>query len=161
MENEVSRLVKLFEVGQIDRRQLVAALGSLVAVLSADKASAAEEADSTFKAVELNHIALRVTDVLRSREFYKQHLGMTVVRDGGERNCFLMCGKDNFVALFRGDEAGMDHYCYSIKDYDVEQAEQRLKAEGIEPRVVRDAGRIYFPDPDGLTVQLASSNHRP
>ena len=95
------------------------------------------------------------------REFYKQHLGMTVIRDGGERNCFMSCGRNNFVALFKGEEASMDHYCYSIQDFDVGKAEAKLKAEGIEPRVVRDGGRIYFPDPDGLTVQLAASDHRP
>jgi catechol 2,3-dioxygenase-like lactoylglutathione lyase family enzyme len=161
MESEVSRLVQRFESGQIDRRQLVAGLGSLVAVVSMGRTAQAQEANSTFKATELNHIALRVTDVLRSREFYKQHLGMTVIRDGGERNCFMSCGKNNFVALFNGEEASMDHYCYSIKDFDVGKAEAKLKAEGIEPRVVRDAGRIYFPDPDGLTVQLAASDHRP
>jgi len=161
MESEVAKLVNQFESGQISRRQLVAGLGSLVALLSTHQPTHAAETASTFEAVEINHIALRVTDVLRSREFYKKHLGMTVVRDGGERNCFLMCGKSNFVALFRGDKAGMDHYCYSITDYDVGQAEEKLKESGLEPRVVRDAGRIYFKDPDGLTVQLASSGHRP
>lgn len=161
MKSEVSRLVQRFESGKIDRRQLIAGLGSLVAVASMGQSASAQEVTSTFEATELNHIALRVTDVLRSREFYKRHLGMTVTRDGGERNCFLSCGKNNFVALFKGEEAGMDHYCYSIKDYDVNNAEAKLKAEGIEPRVVRDDGRIYFPDPDGLTVQLAADGHRP
>lgn len=161
MESEVSRLVQRFETGKIDRRQLVAGLGSLVALVSMGQTAQAQEPNSTFEATELNHIALRVTDVLRSREFYKQHLGMTVIRDGGERNCFMSCGKNNFVALFKGEAASMDHYCYSIKDFDVGKAEAKLKAEGVEPRVVRDAGRIYFPDPDGLTVQLAASDHRP
>jgi catechol 2,3-dioxygenase-like lactoylglutathione lyase family enzyme len=161
MESEVSRLVQRFESGQIDRRQLIAGLGSLVALVATGQSAHAQEAESTFEATEINHIALRVTDVLRSREFYKQHLGMTVTRDGGERNCFMSCGKNNFVALFKGDEASMDHYCYSIKNFDVGRAETKLKAEGIEPRVVRNAGRIYFPDPDGLTVQLAASDHRP
>lgn len=161
MESEVTNLVNQFESGQINRRQLVAGLGSLVALLSTHQPTLAAETSSTFEAVELNHIALRVTDVLRSREFYKKHLGLTVVRDGGERNCFLMCGKNNFVALFRSDKAGMDHYCYSVTDYDMGNAEEKLKENGFKPRVVRDAGRIYFEDPDGLTVQLASSSHRP
>ncbi len=161
MQHLINDLVGQFESGQINRRQLAAGLGTLVAVLGGRRlAMGQEENDSTFEAVGLNHIALRVTDVLRSREFYKKHLGMTVRRDGGERNCFLTCGND-FVALFRGDEPRMDHYCYSIKNYDVNRAEEKLKAEGIEPEVVRDAGRIYFPDPDGLKVQLAADNHRP
>ena len=160
MQSEVLNLVSQFESGRINRRQLVAGLGALVTALSSNNQAIAAEEPSTFQGVGLNHIALRVTDVLRSREFYKKHLGLQVTRDGGERNCFLTCG-DNFVALFQNDEPGMDHYCYSVKNYDVNEAEAKLKAQGFEPRVVRDAGRIYFKDPDGLTVQLAASNHRP
>ena len=55
----------------------------------------------------------------------------------------------------------MDHYCYSIEDYDVLEAEAKLKEHRLNPRVVRDDGRIYFDDPDGLTVQLAAENNRP
>jgi catechol 2,3-dioxygenase-like lactoylglutathione lyase family enzyme len=162
MENAIANLVQQFEAGQIDRRQLVAGLGALVAVLSGTRPARADEEDGspTFEAVGLNHIALRVTDVLRSREFYKKHLGLKVTRDGGERNCFMTCGK-NFVALFHSDQAQMDHYCYSVNDYDVNRAEAKLNEQGLEPRVVRDAGRIYFKDPDGLTVQLAASDRRP
>ncbi len=160
MEKPINHLVQQFESGKIDRRQLVAGLGTLVVALSGNQVGQAREQGSTFEAVGLNHIALRVSDVLRSREFYKKHLGMKVVRDGGERNCFMTCG-DNFVALFQGDEPRMDHYCYSIKDYDVNRAEEALLEHNLQPRVVRDDGRIYFNDPDGLTVQLAASDHRP
>jgi metallothiol transferase len=162
MHSLIANLVKQFENGRIDRRQLVAGLGTLVAVAAGGRSAAAQAGGtaSTFQAVGLNHIALRVTDVLRSREFYQQHLGLKVVRDGGERNCFLTC-KDAFLALFHNETPGMDHYCYSIIDYDVRTAEEKLKAQGFEPRVVRDAGRIYFDDPDGLEVQLAAASHRP
>ena len=157
----ISNLVTQFENGKIDRRQLVAGLGTLMAVATGRRAQAQEPATtSTYQAVGLNHIALRVTDVLRSREFYQQHLGLQVVRDGGERNCFLTC-KDAFLALFHGETAQMDHYCYSIVDYDVRVAEAKLNEQGLNPRVVRDDGRIYFDDPDGLEVQLAAATHRP
>ena len=167
MENEITRLVENYETGRMTRRQLVSRLGSLVAVLSgagtilgADETTTKEKekgTGSTFKGVELNHIALRVTDVPRSRDFYVKHLGLEVQREGRNK-CFLGCGQ-NFVALFKGDKAEMDHYCYSIEDYDVNVAEKKLKAEGFDPRVT--GGRIYFKDPDGLTVQLASKTHRP
>ncbi len=164
MENEITRLVEHYETGRMTRRQLVSRLGSLVAVLSgagtvlgADESAQKKENGSTFKGVELNHIALRVTDVPRSRDFYVKHLDLKVQREG-RNNCFLGCGQ-NFVALFKGDKAEMDHYCYSIEDYDVNVAEKKLKAEGFDPRV--RGGRIYFKDPDGLTVQLASKTHRP
>jgi len=160
MYGEITNLVAQFESGRISRRQLIAGLGTVVAALGSSGRVVAEESSSTFDAVGLNHIALRVTDVANSREFYKKHLGLTVKRDGGDRNCFLNCGK-NFVALFRNNEPRMDHYCYSIKNYDVNEAEAKLKEHDLEPEVVRDAGRIYFKDPDGLKVQLAAADHRP
>ena len=170
MEHVIDDLVGGFEKGKLTRRELIAHLTAFAALgagaasgSSALTASANTEgaaADSTFKGVGLNHIALNVTDVPRSRDFYVKHLGLEVSRDGGATNCFLNVG-DNFVALFRNSTPGMNHYCYSIEGYDVNDAEEKLKAEGLTPRVVRGAGRIYFNDPDGLEVQLASPSHRP
>ena len=159
MDSEITRLVDQFEAGRLNRRQLVAGLATLVAALSTSNRAHADEGESTFEGVELNHIALRVTDVKRSRDFYVKHLGLTVSRES-ESSCFLNCG-ENFVALFRGDRGEMDHYCYSIKNYDVDDAEKKLKAQGFDPRVNRGGKRIYFKDPDGLTVQLSSDKHRP
>lgn len=164
MESRISTLLSHYERGKISRRQLVAGMSSMIALLGTgslpgagkrQESGQSDEAEPTFRATGLNHIALQVTDVPRSRDFYVRHLGLTVRREG-EQNCFLNCGK-HFVALFKSDTAQMDHYCYSIDEYDVGECEARLKAEGIEPRVVRSDGRIYFPDPDGLTVQLAQT----
>ena len=150
--NEVESIVRGFESGLLSRRQVIGCLSALIA--SSDIARAAQE--STFEAVSLNHIALNVTDIPRSREFYKEHLGMEVTRES-QSNCFLRFGS-NFLALFRRPKAGMNHYCYSISSYGVTDAAEKLRAAGIEPEIHGD--RIYFPDPDGLTVQLASPDHR-
>lgn len=159
MEAEINHVLDQFERGKLSRREAVARIG--LAAMAGVAGQAAVKADEapTFQATELNHIALRVTNVQRSRDFYRKHLGLTVSRES-ESNCFMTCG-NNFVALFRGDQAAMDHYCYSVKDYAVLTAADKLKAEGIEPDVHATAGRIYFPDPDGLTVQLAAESHRP
>ncbi len=166
MEQAISQLVHEYETGKVTRRQLLSGLGALAAFLGGagrifetPPALGAEgKAASTFEATELNHIALRTTDVARSRDWYVKHLGLKISRQG-DNNCFLTCG-NNFLALFRGEEAKMDHYCYSVKGYDVRDAERKLKAEGIEP-TVRGGNRIYFEDPDGLTVQLAAETHLP
>ena len=109
----------------------------------------------TFEAKALDHIALAVTDVARSRDFYLKHLGLTIRSDNSPSSCFLNCG-DEFVALFRHGEGGLDHYCYAIDDYDAGDAVRRLKAVGLKPR--RVSNRVYFDDPDGNEVQVARPN---
>jgi catechol-2,3-dioxygenase len=146
--------------GQISRREAVVRLGALVLALAGSRQvalAADDRKSSTFEAVGLNHLALRVTDVARSRDFYLRHLGLKVVSES-DANCFLGCGK-NFVALFRSDKAGMDHYCYTVPDYSADEVLDRLKAVDLNPE--RHADRVYFDDPDGLTVQLAGSGHWP
>ena len=157
MEHEVSRILGEYESGRMTRREVVGRLALLGALTGAGRpGTAAEDEGSTFEAVGLNHIALRVTDVERSRDFYQRHLGLAVIRESLPGSCFLRCGPD-FVALFRSSRAGMDHYCYSVPGYDQQDAAERLRAVGIEPRL--SGRRIYFPDPDDLEVQLAAPDH--
>jgi catechol 2,3-dioxygenase-like lactoylglutathione lyase family enzyme len=159
MKTEIHQLIDQFSQGKISRRQLIASLTAWVAFAGGTRRGLAAQAPPAplFQAVGLNHIALRVTNVARSRDFYVRHLGLQVTRDGGEGSCFLSF-VGGFLALFRGDEPRMDHYCYSVKDYDVGAAAEKLKGAGITPRVTGD--RIYFDDPDGLEVQLAAPTHR-
>lgn len=154
MNQQLETLVDAYTAGRVSRRQLLAGLGTMVAAATlAGRGNAAGTSQSTFKSQGLNHIALRVTDVDRSRDFYMKHFGVRVLQQSS-RNCFLGVGENNFVALFQSDTAGMDHYCYTIADYDPDACVRTLEAEGLKPR--RTSDRVYFDDPDGLEVQIAS-----
>ena len=157
MQTDIAeQLVDQFERGLLSRRQLASRLIGLGAALAAtSNAAGAEQDKATFQATGLDHVALDVKEVARSRDFYIKHLGLAVIRDGGEDNCFLGSGGDFFLTLFRGDRPGLNHYCYAIKDYDAERAEEKLKAAGLKPR--REGDRVYFHDPDGIEVQVAGS----
>jgi lactoylglutathione lyase len=148
-------LVEDFERGLLSRRQLASRLMGLGAALSVMPrvAEARQGESSTFQATGLDHIALNVSSVPRSRDFYIKHLGLKVIRDGGEDNCFLGSGDDFFLTLFKGERPGLNHYCYAIRGYAADQAEEKLKAAGLKPR--REGNRVYFPDPDGIEVQVA------
>lgn len=153
MKEQIDQMLHAYECGWWSRRELVGAVAALATVgVGGAQARGASEGAPTFTATGLNHLALRVTDVERSRDFYVRHLGLEVASQSLPASCFLDCGA-NFVALFRSAEAGMHHYCYSIPDYRQQDAAARLRGVGIEPRL--EANRIYFQDPDGLTVQLA------
>ena len=150
------QLVEQFERGLLSRRQLASRLIGLGAALAAtSNAEAGQDRKGTFQATGLDHVALDVKEVARSRDFYIKHLGLEVIRDGGEDNCFLGSGGDFFLTLFRGDRPGLNHYCYAIKDYDAARAEEKLKAAGLKPR--REGDRVYFLDPDSIRVQVAGS----
>jgi catechol-2,3-dioxygenase len=157
MENAVESLIESFEEGHMTRRELAKRIAGMAALAAGVSGSAAAQESSTFTATGLNHIALNVPDIEKSRDFYVKHLGMTVSRQGST-NCFMTCGP-HFVALFKHSNPSMNHYCYSVEGYDVNDAAEKLKAQGITPRVTGQ--RIYFPDPDGLEVQLAAGDHRP
>src|SRR4051812_13757204 len=153
------RLVDDFERGLLSRRQLVSrlmGLGTTLALLQDSSSASAQQAEGgTFQANGLDHVALNVRSVPRSRDFYIKHLGLKVIRDGGEDNCFLGSGGDFFLTLFRGDQPGLNHYCYAIKGYNADDAEKRLRAVSLKPQ--REGNRVYFPDADGIKVQVAGS----
>jgi catechol 2,3-dioxygenase-like lactoylglutathione lyase family enzyme len=180
-------LVKEFESGRISRRQLAARLLGLGAAMASVSGSSwaqqsggqpgageggasqgdsregsqsqpADAAEPTFQATGLNHIALDVTDMPRSRDFYVKHLGLRVIR-GDDRALFLGQGREFFLTLFRREQAGFHHYCYSIPRYEPDAAFAKLADAGLRPR--REGQRIYFPDPDGYTVQIAQERARP
>ena len=139
-----------YDRGGLSRRGLIAAL---LGALGVGRAAVAQ-GEPTFEALELNHVALSVTDVARSRTFYERHLGLTTTRPGSHSS-FLRCGP-HFLALFRSSEPGLAHYCYTIRDFEPSAAVGRLEAAGLRPH--RRGNRVYFDDPDGLEVQVSGSN---
>ncbi len=139
-----------YDRGQLSRRGLIAAL---LGALGMGRAARARS-DATLEALELNHVALSVTDVARSRGFYERHLGLTTT-SGGSYSSFLRCGS-HFLALFRSSKPGLAHYCYTIADFEPSVAVETFEAAGLEPR--RRGNRVYFDDPDGLEVQVSGSN---
>jgi catechol 2,3-dioxygenase-like lactoylglutathione lyase family enzyme len=109
---------------------------------------------STFLATGIDHLALSVTDVKRSTAFYQKHLGLRLTRDGGEGSAFLNTSGGDFLALFRADKR-LHHFSFAIPRYDAADAVRRIEAAGLKPD--RQQNRVYFPDPDGLIVQVSGA----
>jgi len=155
MTTIIDRLLQDYDRGRLGRRQLIAALASLAAAPAAAPAE-----DSTFRATGLAHIAIRVTDIPRSRDFYRKHFGAPVLTEAAN-NCFLGLGKQDFLTLFKGQKGELDHYCIAIENYRAEAAVEELKRQGLNPRRSAGTNRVYFPDPDGITVQVSAPDNRP
>ncbi len=148
MERMISQILATYEEGKITRRGLIAALVALAGTTRSARAS-------TFQGMSLNHIALSVTDIQRSRAFYQKHFGLPVLHES-ENSCFLDLGP-HFLALFRTRTPGMNHYCIAIDGYDPDAVVKTLKSEGLQSR--RSGNRVYFDDPDGIEVQVSAADH--
>lgn len=149
-------LISEFERGRLSRRQLIErlmAIGAAAAGLGAVRSASASVASSTFSATSVDHIALSVTDIPRSRDWYVRHLGLRVASES-ETSCFLDCG-DDFLALFKSATPGLHHYSFAIPDYHQQDAARRLRDAGLTPKLRGE--RIYFDDPDGIEVQVSQA----
>ena len=155
METTISKIVQKYERGKISRRELISGLALLAAAPPPAPAAPAYPV----KGLGFYHLALDVTDVTRSRDFYMKHLGMNVLRESAS-DCFLGLGPD-FLALFKREKAEMDHFCIAIDNFQVDAATEELKRQGLNPNQPSGSQRVYFRDPDGLMVQLSSPTHGP
>ena len=121
----------------------------------------------------LRHVALRVTDLARSRAFYEQVLGMKVVWAPDSDNVYLSSGTDNLALhqIARGELAAyasspaqlLDHIGVILDDSDaVDRMYQGIQATiasfggaiAKPPKQHRDGSySFYFSDPDGNVIQ--------
>ena len=114
--------------------------------------------DSILRAIDVNHIALQVSNLDRSVEWYQRLMGLEVVRRSST-NAFLGLG-DNFLALFQRRPGGsVDHFCFSVEDYEPGSVMEKLAEHGIES--TRREDRVYFKDLNGLTAQVSEESHQP
>lgn len=117
------------------------------------------------KTTGIDHVALHVSDLERSKDFYINILGMTE-HHGGASYCFLKCG-NQIVGLFgNGGPLGqtgveLSHMALNVDTGTYEEVKANLEAHGVavhgrsgDPRC------IYFDDPDGHGLQIMPTDHR-
>lgn len=121
----------------------------------------------------LRHVALRVTNLARSRTFYEQLLGMQVVWEPDQDNVYFSSGSDNFalhqippleLAAYQPlkgqllDHVGVILESLEAVDRMYWEIEPRLPQLGglvvKQPKQHRDGSySFYFSDPDGNVIQ--------
>lgn len=121
----------------------------------------------------LRHVALRVTDLARSRTFYEQLLSMKVVWEPDPDNVYFSSGTDNLALhqISKGELAAyrppksqlLDHLGVVVES---PQAVDRFyhhigaKIDSLGGRIVKEPKQhrdgsysFYFSDPDGNVIQ--------
>jgi len=156
MQAKLDLLLSQYEAGRMTRRDLIASLVLLVG-------SAAGAADSSlYRAVELNHVTIRVSDLKRSKDFYQRMLGLSLMKEDNEL-CYLRSAR-GFLCLWKSGEAtqpGFDHFCFGIPNLDRAAAMTKLTASGLTLRHDRDdPNTVYALDPDNITVQLEPAGYK-
>ena len=112
----------------------------------------------------LRHLALRVADVERAKEFYNRVFGMRMVWQPDADSAYLSSGCDN-LALHRGeagerDAQALDHLGFIVASIaEVESAWEWAGNNALEIahplRHHRDgAVSFYIRDPDGNVIQV-------
>jgi catechol 2,3-dioxygenase-like lactoylglutathione lyase family enzyme len=118
----------------------------------------------------LRHLALRVRDIRKSRDFYLRVFGLKVVWEPDPQNCYLSSGIDN-LALHETPAEGpaghaatptspLDHFGFIAGSPQVVNAWAAWAGQnGVTivkpPRQHRDGSySCYLADPDGNTIQI-------
>lgn len=161
MESLIEKTVTDYEQGRASRREFLAGLTAIMAFASSassQKMSANTRSQSTFHAIELNHLALNVRDLDESQKFYEKYLGLKLIRKIPKLR-FMGFGT-HFIALIKSNEkrpVGVDHFCFTLEDYDQNDVIKKLKLEGLKPET--EFERTYFYDPNGIRLQVAHDDY--
>jgi len=155
MELTISNLVKSYENGSMSRRQLIQALALMAG--AAGSGAAAGAAPAPLPASTVNHIAITVSDVKKSSDWYKEIFGLVPEQDTATA---AVLGFGNTVLVLRpGQNPGrITHFCFGVKGFNLAQAETELKKRGLDPR--KDNESYHVKDPDGTDVQISSPEAR-
>jgi catechol 2,3-dioxygenase-like lactoylglutathione lyase family enzyme len=115
-----------------------------------------------------SHVALTVSDLRVSREFYSQTLGLKVL-DSSESYCALLIGAEGLAALiltaheegidepFSEFRPGLDHVSLAVPDVrSLDAWQTRLSDHGVhcDRRRSEWGYHLNFRDPDNIAVEL-------
>lgn len=160
------KLLGDFEQGKMSRRQLIKSLAlTAVAASAAGAVPAAAAVGTGFEAVAVNPIVLDVEDHTKTRDFYVDLLGMTVLKEFPKQSR-LQCGKTIFLVRNRtANTPRLDHFGIELKHWDKKAVEAELKRRGIQTKwegMPPDTpDRTLVIGPDGFQVQISGENYQP
>jgi len=152
MEPILDDLVDRFERGRLTRRQLVHALGVVLAAAGGEAIAAAQGAG--LRGTGIDHVSVLVSDLPRSAAFYQNVFGMVPLSEDKPNRIFRLGLKRTLVSLRQDPPSGMvDHFAITVDNFNKEAVTQVLKSHGLTPQENIQFG-FHIKDPDGVNVQI-------
>jgi catechol 2,3-dioxygenase-like lactoylglutathione lyase family enzyme len=162
VETAIAGLLNQYDRGAITRRTLIRRLVSL-AGLATTTATAAQNLQMSFDWAPLvDHVQISSENVRSSTEFYRNVLGLNLLRVGppDDRNCcpdesaFLGVGSRLILAIRKKSPGReLDHYALLMNNFDRDRVTRELLSRGAQTKQTPATG-FYIEDPDGIKVQL-------
>ena len=109
------------------------------------------EPEQMVKAVTVNHIAISVSDLSRSTEWYCRVFGLRVIQQSGQ-SALLGFGESMLVLREDPNPGTISHFMFGLERYDEAALKAQLLANGLDPQ--KDLDSFHVRDPDGLNVQV-------
>jgi catechol 2,3-dioxygenase-like lactoylglutathione lyase family enzyme len=180
MEQTIETLLKDFEDGKMNRRQLIKSL-AMVATVAGPAAAQNTAPSAPWKTVHLDHISYSVTDYKRSAAFYTSLMGWEVANDNGTNQATLKIGTVGEIIIrnARRPEGAapapaapaaaqgtrppitgvINHISYGVAPWDTDGVKAELERRGLNPRpdmVGTDFKSFHVLDPDGWDLQISN-----
>lgn len=155
MIETIEKMLTDLERGKLTRRQFTASLAALAAgTFAAPGALAAPPAPTGFRAVSLNHVTVKVPDLHRTSQFYREFFGMPL-RQQSPTVHILGVGQSFFgIMEGEGQPAVVDHYDFGIADFNADDIRTRLSELHLNFSDKTSKESFKFYDPDGFQVQV-------
>src|ERR1700683_2425807 len=99
----------------------------------------------------VNHIAISVSDLRRSKDWYCKMFGLRVIQESAES---VLLGFGESMLVLRSDAipGTVSHFMFGIDQFDAAGLRVRLREQGLDPQ--KDSDSFHVRDPDGLNVQV-------
>lgn len=180
MEQTIATLIKDFENGKMDRRQLIKSIAALALAGSATPVGATTAVDKApWKTVHLDHISYAVSDYKKSAEWYSNLMGWEIANDNGKNQATLKIGNVGEIIIRNSRRpegaaapaapAGqpdrppvtgvINHVSYGISPWDKDSVKAELTKRGLNPRDDFQNGGFesyHVLDPDGWDLQISN-----
>jgi len=185
MEGMIATLLKDFEDGRLDRRQLIHTLATMAMVGPAAAAGLAQAPapKAPWKTAKLDHISYAVTDYKRSAAFYSSLMGWEIASDNGTNQATLRIGSIGEIIIRNARPASaqapagqapaaaqgsadrppvtgvINHISWGIEPWDTDGVKAELERRELKPRPDMQGADFkswHVLDPDGWDLQISN-----